>query len=252
MRFSLATALFLVLALPVVAGHTPSGPAQPSTPKQPDAGAKDDFEKRLEEIDERAKGTKTLRARFEQKKHTPLLKKPLESKGTVVIKGDKTRWETVEPHRSTMTIDDKGLRIFYPDQQILEIYELGGDVREFSGSPLPRLEKLRKSFAIAQVKASELGGRDDDAKALGVELLPRAEELKKHVARVRVLIDITAPAVSRIEIEDVDEERTVVEFKDVELNKEVEDAEVTLVVPSGTREVHPLGKQEQKPKEEAK
>ena len=65
--------------------------------------------------------------------------------------------------------------------------------------------------------------------------------------RVDVIVATTTPAVRRIEIEDADGERTEIEFKDVEINKEVEDSEVGMSAPAGTREVHPLGKPPEPP-----
>ncbi len=203
--------------------------------------AKSDFESRLDEIDARAKKVATLRAKFVQRKHTPLLKKALESSGRVTTKGGNARWDTVAPRRSVMTTDPRGLQIFYPDQQVLEKYSLGGDLRGLVGSPLPTLGALRESFDISPGKASDLGGSDDDDSLLVIELLPKTVELKGHVARVRVLIDTRIPAARRIQFVDVDGERTEIEFKDVEVNKPVADAEVSQDMPPGTREVYPLG-----------
>jgi len=225
--------------------------AQPG--KAGEAGKKaepSEFEKKLEALDERGGKVRTLRGSFVQKKHTLLLKKPLESRGTVVIKGERTKWETTEPQRSVMTIDGKGLRIYYPDQKLVEVYKLGEDVREFSGSPLPRLAGLRASFDVTELKASEAGGTDDDKSVLAFELRPKGEELRKHLARVRVLVDTEIPATRRLEIEDVDGERTEISFKDVKVNAGVEDADLELGAPAGTREVYPLGEPPREPAEE--
>lgn len=198
------------------------------------------FEARLREVDAQFDEVKTLRGRFVQKKHTPLLRKPLESSGTVAISGERTRWDTAEPRRSVMTIDGRGLRIYFPEQRVVEIYDLGEDVREFSGSPLPRLAKLRESFDLSALGVSEMGGEEGDGSLLAIELLPRTDSLREHIAYVRVLIDSGLPAVRRVEIEDVDGELTEIEFLDVEINALIEEREVELDVPRGTREVHPL------------
>jgi outer membrane lipoprotein-sorting protein len=160
------------------------------------------------------------------------------------MKGEQTRWETVEPHRSVMTVDPRGLRIFYPDQKVVEVYDLGDDIRAFTSSPLPRLATLRESFSITRLRESVLGGRDNDPSMLAVELLPRHDRLKERVARVRVLIDSDVPAVRRMEIEDADGERTEIEFTNVEVNVTVDDADVAMALPPGTRTVYPLGEPE--------
>jgi len=241
MSMFLAAAVCFAIASPSAGVPPAPAPAAPTTVAPDSAEPKSEFEKRLETIDARSAEVRTLRGRFVQKKHTQLLKKPMESSGTVVIKGDKTRWETLEPRKTVMTIDGEGLRIYFPEQKVVEVYGLGDDAREFAGSPLPRLSALRASFDISQAKNSELGASDDDDSLVAIELLPRSEELKEHVTRVRVLIDSSVPAARRIEIVDADGEKTEIEFKDVEINKNVADEDLILKLPAGTREVHPLG-----------
>ncbi len=241
MSILLATAVCFAMASPP-GGVPPAPSAALPTMNEPVAAVpKSELEKRLEAIDARSAEVRTLRGRFVQKKHTPLLKKPMESSGTVVVKGDKTRWETLEPRKTVMTIDGEGLRIFFPEQKVVEVYRLGDDAREFAGSPLPRLSALRGSFDISQAKNLDMGASDEDGSLVAIELLPRTAELKEHVTRVRVLIDSGVPAVRRIEIVDADGEKTEIEFKDVEINKDVSDEELILKLPTGTREVHPLG-----------
>lgn len=200
----------------------------------------DGFERRLEAMDARVGAVRTLRARFTQKKHTPLLKNPMVSTGIVRVRGDVTRWDTVEPSGSVMTIDGAGLSIYFPEQRIIEVYALEDDIREFSGSPLPRLAALRGSFDLAPVAASALGAEDTDESLIAMELLPRTDAMKEHVAFIRVLIDERLPAVRRIEIEDVDGERTEISFHDIEVDASIGDGEMTLEVPAGVRRVHPL------------
>ncbi len=198
------------------------------------------FERRLEAMDARVAAVRSLRASFTQKKHTPLLKNPMVSSGIIRIKDDVTRWDTVEPSPSVMTIDASGLSIYFPEQRVVEVYELTDDVREFSGSPLPRLASMRASFDLAPLDASELGGDRAAQSLVALELLPRTEALKDHIASVRVLIDESIPAVLRIEIEDVDGERTEIWFRDIKVNVAVDDREMKLDVPPGVRRVHPL------------
>lgn len=237
-----------VLAEPVTGGaFAAGGPApQPEVVPAPAPAAADsdrdraELERSLQAIDARAATIRTLRGTFTQRKHTPVLKKPMVSSGTFAIKGSRTRWETLEPRRSVITIDDRGLRLYYPDQKLVEIYEVGEDIRELAASPLPRLGKLRVHFDIERDRTIERPARQGAADLLGLELASRTDEMKRHIARIRVLIDTAVPVVRWMEIEDVDGERTEIELNNVEADAEVADAEVVFQAAPGTREVRPI------------
>lgn len=246
-----------VMSQPLGAQPEPAKPPQPvanpppthpgTTPTSFKASIDPDLEKRLEEVDARAAKVESLRAKFEQRKHTPLLKKPLISTGTLTAKAERARWDTLSPHASTTTLDARELRVYYPEQRTVEIYQLGQDVREFAGATLPRLEKLKASFSIAAIKPSALGESDDNKELLAIELTPLAAQLRERVARVRVLIDTALPAARRLEILDPDGDRTEMVFTDIRLGEKIEPAELTLDTPSGVREVRPLAKLAPKP-----
>src|SRR6185295_18779565 len=94
-------------------------------------------------------------------------------------------------------------------------------------------------------------------------LLPKSDELKKHVREVRVLLD-EPPAnettgsgkaekngadnrdkhaygvVRQVEVTDADGDRTVVVFKEIRTNTGLKDHDLELTVPEGTRTSHPL------------
>lgn len=235
----------------------PAAPVESAPPEaaKPSAAAEEprdeELEKRLVAIDAAAAKVESLRGRFVQTKHTALLKKPLVSSGTFVVKGELARWETREPRPSVMAVDEGRLRLYFPEQKVVEVYELGEDVREFAGSPLPRLEKLRGSFRISRCREVEPAKPEEGARMLGLELTPREGRMKEHVARIRVLIDTDVPAVSRMEIEDADGERTVIELLEVSANAAVKDADVEFSPPRGTREVYPLRGRGDKGKEPA-
>ncbi len=196
---------------------------------------------RLEEIDKRIGAITDLRAEFEQRRHTPLLKAPMVSWGRVVLKSERVRWDTVRPRPSVMTIDRHEVRIHDPEAGVLEVYEVGGSLAEFSGSPLPRLETLRKNFSFAAMAPADLGAPAGDDRYVGIELTPVTEDLRDHVSRVRVVLDSTVPCVTVIEVLDADGERTEIRFTDVLTNIGVKESDLMLEVPAGTRVSRPMG-----------
>lgn len=218
------------------AQEAPQSGATRETPPVEDAG----LIKRLEAIDARGAAITDLTANFEQIKHTPLLKKPLVSSGTLRVKGSVVRWETTKPEPSTMRIDERELRIFYPKQSVVEAYPIAADMRRMTASPLPRLAAIRSEFFISGVDVKELDPAASNDGAIGMLLTPKSDSLKEHVATVRVLIDIASACATRVEITDPDGERTEIVFSRMRTNTGLKDSDLALEVPSGVKVVHLL------------
>lgn len=174
----------------------------------------------------------TYRATFKQEKITPLLRDPIESSGTIRVAGGVSRWDTLAPYPSTMLISEGELRLFYPEQQTLEIYDLGERLDAMAASPVPNLALLRESFGL-----ESLAQEDGAVKML---LLPRDEELQKNVSEVRVKLDAARGVLTEIEITDPDGDITLLSFESIELNPELEKDDLALEVPVGTKIVKPL------------
>lgn len=196
----------------------------------------------LAELDARIAAIRDLRAGFEQRKHTPLLKKPLLSRGTVSARQDRVRWDTQSPRRSSLVAAGDEIRIYYPDERVVEIYPAAGDLRQLAGSPLPRLRALTEHFDIRSIEPSDVGEGALPERPLALELRPRTPELKDAVASVRVLLDAAVPCVTRLVMTDPDGERTEIEFRSVRANTGVADSEFELELPERTREVYPIGR----------
>jgi outer membrane lipoprotein-sorting protein len=217
---------------------------QPSTPTDanPAATAQPSrFETRLAALDKRIAKVEGLVANFEQKRSTPLLKKPIVSRGTVKAKGGRLRWDTLEPEPSTMLMDGREVRVYYPGAKVVEVYPIGSRTQEASGSPLPRLRMLHERFEITEIDVSEMGvgAGGEGGRFFALELKPKSEELRKYVERVRVLLDEERTIASRIDITDADGEVTEMRFSDIRTGDIVKDEDLRLVVPAGTRESRP-------------
>ena len=193
---------------------------------------------KLTEIDARAAKVRSLSADFEQQKFTALLRKPLISSGRVRVRGQVMRWDTIKPQASVLYIDAHEARVYYPDQKALEIYPLDSRLGELAASPLPRLAELRSRFAFEQVPVTELNASADAAHFVALKLTPTDESLRKYVSQVRVLLDTENAHIVVAEVIDGDGERTVLSFKNVQINPDVGDLE--LRVPAGTKVSHPL------------
>jgi outer membrane lipoprotein-sorting protein len=219
----------------------PAVPAAAS-PDGVEAAAEDArFAARLAKVDAAMAAVADLRAEFEQRRHTPLLKKPLVSKGTVATKGPRVRWDTTSPRASVLLVGDGLVRLFYPADNLVEEYPAGEGFQDLAGAPLPRLSVLKERFDITQIATSELAPGDESADHLAIELKPKSESLRSHVTSVRVLIDESQPAAIRVVMTDAEGERTEIEFTNVKLNQGVKAEDLELKLPEGVRVSRPLG-----------
>lgn len=237
-----------VAAPPITAPIPPNAPAP--TQVALTVAEEDRFAARLEAVDAAMSTVADLRADFEQRRHTPLLKKPLVSKGTVLTKGERVRWDTATPRASTLLIDGGLIRLFYPSDRMVEEYPAGDGFKDVAGAPLPRLSVLRERFEISRITAKELGASEDDSKLLAVRLTPKADALKSHITVVKVLIDESRPAAVKVVMIDADGEETEIVFSNVRLNEGVRDDEIELKLPEGVRVSRPLGERDAAPERE--
>lgn len=207
-----------------------AGPAAPTT--DPSLSTK------LAQIDERAGQIKSLSAHYDQQKFTALLRKPLESNGRIRIKGPVIRWDTAQPEPSVLFIDQGEARVYYPNQKTLEVYPLDKRLADLAASPLPRLDVLKERFSIEQMPVESLDKSAAGTDLVGLRLTPKDASIAEHIRQVCVLLDIRKAYIMKAEVTDSDGDRTVLSFKDVQLNVDVGD--LALVVPPGTAVTHPL------------
>lgn len=194
----------------------------------------------LKALDQKLEKIKDLKAKITQSKHVALLKDPLTSHGSMLVMGERMRWDIVKPAASTTLTSATEIRIHYPHQKIVEVYTVDQRMASVIASPLPRLAMLLKHF---QMERLPLPKDVDEAKFLAVRLKPRNEELKKHLDRVDVLIQIESAVTRRMEMVDVDGDRTVIDFESIELNTNLKPGDFDITLPPGTRIVHPLDAQ---------
>ena len=236
-----ALALFLAAALPA-SGQTTDQQAPRIEPA---------LRQRLERIDRRAAEVEDLTAAFEQRKFTPLLREPLVSRGRVLVVGRRSRWETAEPRRSIAVIDPERVRIYYPRQETVEVYQVGERLRGAVASPLPRLDRLLEHFHIEHATSGDAesprdererneAGDTKEENVLRLRLTPLDEAIREHVERIEVALDTRTGLAERVAWRDPDGERTVMTFTEPRINRGLDAADLDLDLPPGTQVVHPL------------
>lgn len=130
----------------------------------------------------------SLRATFRQTKTTPVLRRPIESSGTVLVMEKTSLWKTTKPSVMTMRVCPEDVRFYYPDDRLLEIYELPAYAASLAIGPSVDLAALRESFALQ--RDEELQGDHDASKKLAVRLVPKAQALREAAGEVSVLVDL--------------------------------------------------------------
>ena len=194
---------------------------------------------RMTAIDAKADKILDLSADFEQRKFTPLLKKPMVSSGTVKAKGYAMLWDTKSPEPTLMRVDEKEVRIFYSNQKIVEVYPLEGQLSSLAASPLPRLAALIPHFTFAAASAKDMG-EAEAGNRLALQLTPIDPSLREHVNHVTVLIDAERGFILAFQLIDSDGERTVIRFSNVKTNEQLDDAKLRLKLPAEVKIVRPL------------
>jgi outer membrane lipoprotein-sorting protein len=231
-RLLLLAGLFLSMSCVVLGADKDKAKPAPS-PEEPA------LKKQLEAIDARAAKIKDFTSDFRQEKFTALLKKPLVSTGTVRVAGPVIRWDTKQPEAAVLHSDGKEVRMFYPEQKLLEIYWIDQRLGELASSPLPRLKTLRQHFTIERGDGKGFSA-PKNREVLPLRLVPSEESLREHVQAVNVLLDVRAAHILELEIIDADGDRTHVSFSAVRLDTGLKPDDLDLDVPEDTTVSRPL------------
>lgn len=193
----------------------------------------------LQKLDAMLEKVTDLQAEFEQIKQLTLLKKPLNSAGVLRVKAAQTRWDTLKPEPSTTLTSPKEIRIYFPNQKVVEVYRIDDRMASIIMTPLPRLKTIHEHFDIKRLALAA----DEEQESKGlllIQLSPRSESLKEHLTHVKVWIDRSSAVAVCMEMTDVDGDRTTFKLSKVKLNIGLDDETFKLDLPAGTSVVHPL------------
>ncbi len=196
-----------------------------------------DLRQDLDAIDRRAAEIEAVEARFTERRYTTLLRAPMESSGTIRAVAGVVRWDTTTPGRSTTVITESEVRIFYPEDPLLEVWELTSRVGQLTSSPIPQIATLRDLFEIASA-----GGKPGFITLRLTPLDPRARE---HLDHIRLEIDRSTGVVMRVEISMVDGDRTEIVLDKIKVNTGISKKDLAIEIPPDTPVVRrraPTGK----------
>jgi outer membrane lipoprotein-sorting protein len=177
-----------------------------------------------------------LTADFEQQKHTPLLKRPMVSSGTIKVRGPAMRWDTLKPSPTIMRVDEKSVSLYYPKQKTMETFPIEGQLGSLAASPVPKLDVLSSYFAFYPFEYKRAGL---PAGVTLVRMEPISPEIAEHVKEVQVILD-NRGLVWEFQMTDADGERTVINFTNLKTDVGLNPEDVELKTPADTKIVKPL------------
>jgi outer membrane lipoprotein-sorting protein len=138
-------------------------------------------------------------------------------------------------------MDAHQLRIYYPADKTLEIYDLSTRLGQLAASPLPRIGVLRQYFTFEKIPVTQLDPKAIDADSLALRLIPADPSLGHYVDEVLVLLDRQRGYITKVQWTDADAEKTVVDFSGVKTDANFTASDLELKLPSDVKTVHPLG-----------
>jgi outer membrane lipoprotein-sorting protein len=144
----------------------------------------------LNMMDHSAEDFKSLTAAIEHIKYTAVVKDTSTETGEIFVRKDqKVRIDFQSPDPRTIIRNGDNLYIYTPKINRVEEYNIGKN-RAVADQYLAlgfggRADDLRKNFTISLVGEEDLDGH----KAVLIELLPHAEEMKKQVSKIQMWVD---------------------------------------------------------------
>jgi outer membrane lipoprotein-sorting protein len=200
-----------------------------------------ELQRQLKAIEAATAEVTDLQADFIQRRYTPLLKRPMVSKGTVVAVENRMRWDTVSPSKSSMLVGPTSIELFYPADALIEVYPVDRGFMDLAGVPMPKLSGLQARFDIYLLTTRDLDSEADPEQFLAIELIPKTQDLRDYVTSVKMLIDQHRSLATKVIMTGPDGDRTAISFSNIQINTGIDATRTHLSAPEGTRRVMPMG-----------
>ena len=199
-------------------------------------------------------GIHSFTCRFKQEKKVSFLRRPLLSSGSLKYRDRKILWVTDAPAASFLSFDGKEARIYHPEFNTLEIYDLNGPMNgkeagaaggaaaaagsggnsssSFMKGGIPGFTgdfaALRQQYDVAILPAPE-GDRSHH-----LRFTPRDAEVKKEVASIEFKLD-EALVIQEWRLVRANGDELHLTISDFAANAKVEEKELQFEVPAGVK-----------------
>lgn len=171
----------------------------------------------LERFDAAQAGVNSLSAKFVERKEIGLLKNAVMQKGVFYhSKPDKFLWEYIEPEPKMLVMNETLLVAYYP------LHKQAEEIR----TRLSR--RLVKYFGLGQVFSDlrsyyelSLGSGNEVPGTSLIVMTPKKKSLAKRLLEVRIWLDDDLLQVRQLEYREVDGDRTLFKFDQIEVNPSI-------------------------------
>jgi len=163
--------------------------------------------------------TRTLKARFVQRKRAALFKSEVKTEGAIAFQApDRLRWESFAPDAATLLVLGARAELRLPGEaaRVIDL-KAGGALASLVSQLLVWLG-ARPVGELKQHYQSKLEPAPEGESRL--LLVPRLEALRKHVRSLVLLFDRTLE-LRRIEVEQAGGDRTTIELSEVRRNQKL-------------------------------
>lgn len=186
-------------------------------------------------MDVRLADVEDFEATFTKLKFTPLLKKPLTSRGVVRATRDVVLWDTIEPRISHTYIADDEVVLYDPRRKRAEVYPLTGEMAGFGASPLSSVRTLVEQFEV------ELDSRETPEGIIALRLIPRSIQMREQIDSLIFIVNPAKAHIVALLMLQPSGERTEYLFDAVTLDPGLDPDALTLNLPEDVEVVRPYG-----------
>ncbi len=191
----------------------------------------------LNTLNEKQKNIQTFYARARQIKHLPMLDKPVETTGYLIMqRPDKMRWVVEEPERMIAVINGTTMTVYFMDKKRARKLDLKTDfsarhtMKFFTSLMNASFDEFSKDFHLSV---------EDNNSVISVTLVPRSAIWAKYLGKVLLKFqkDTGAPVSMSVDWKKRGTIKTL--FESSEINVDVDDKIFTLTLPSDVTVTEP-------------
>ena len=234
--------MLLVAAIdaPLDAAPTPAPPvtATGSVPTSTEKTITDDDPATLAALEAIAAAhtnVRDLTATFTQTRESAVLRRAVTTSGTIALRDTSSYWKTTKPYRSDMWVRGGEVSFAYPEDKLVEIYDLSDVAPNLIFGPNLDLKRLRASFYVTPSDWKPAPGENEKSKkqSLVVRLTPRTKTIATVMLPMDVIIDQANGHVHAVITTDDEGNRTRLDFKDIKTNVGITERDVAPNWPTG-------------------